>query len=340
MAVRTVVVEEFLDDLEVHPPGLYQRLTDAFRMSSRTLLKKEGALIETPCPACENEEKEAAFEKDGYSYWHCLKCSSLYVSPRPGYEEQEWLLRKSQAAEFRRSNEYQGGLKSYSHSLSAYRGEWVLEMANRKGISTECLIADVETRSEDYLAILQRAHAGPVLSIKPICDLHKMGPEGGKVVRSLGNLKDIGDSEISLVSAFDVLEHQYCPMDLLREVARGLEAGGLLLLTTRSGSGFDIQVLWEHSNIFPATHTNLISVEGMRGLLDRVGFEILEASTPGQLDVQMISRVKADSPEVKLPKFVDYFLRHRDRYAKRKLQQFLQENLLSSHLRIVARKRS
>jgi hypothetical protein len=41
---------------------------------------------------------------------------------------------------------------------------------------------------------------------------------------------------------------------------------------------------------------------------------------------------------VELPRFVRYFLGRRDQHAKQRLQQFLQQNLLSSHLRVVARK--
>ena len=66
--------------------------------------------------------------------------------------------------------------------------------------------------------------------------------------------------------------------------------------------------------------------------------EVLEASTPGQLDAQMIERVSGETEDVELPRFLRYFLAHRDIYAKCRLQQFLQENLLSSYLRVVARR--
>ena len=76
----------------------------------------------------------------------------------------------------------------------------------------------------------------------------------------------------------------------------------------------------------------------MRTLLTATGYDVVEISTPGQLDVQMIERMLEEQPDVEVPRFVRYFLAHRDRRAKRSLQQFLQENRLSSHLRLVARK--
>jgi hypothetical protein len=154
------------------------------------------------------------------------------------------------------------------------------------------------------------------------------------------HLSDLAGADAKLIAMFDILEHQTNPFELLKGVDQALGADGLLVITTRSGSGFDIQVLWENSTILPVEHMNLISIEGIRLLLQNFDFEIMEISTPGQLDVQMIERVFRSQEQNCIPYFLQYFLRYRDSFAKNRLQQFLQENLLSSHLRIVAKKSS
>jgi hypothetical protein len=77
----------------------------------------------------------------------------------------------------------------------------------------------------------------------------------------------------------------------------------------------------------------------MYALLARAGFEVLEASTPGQLDVQMVERISSNKKDVLLPRFLRYFFAQRDVHVKQKLQKFIQENRLSSYLRVVARKK-
>jgi hypothetical protein len=108
-------------------------------------------------------------------------------------------------------------------------------------------------------------------------------------------------------------------------------------VTARSGSGFDVQVLWEHADVTPLEHLNLISVEGLERAIEHSGFEIVELSTPGQLDVQVVDRARKERGTV-LPRFLDYLLAHRDALCHEKLQDFIQEQRLSSHMRLIARK--
>ena len=69
-----------------------------------------------------------------------------------------------------------------------------------------------------------------------------------------------------------------------------LKPGGLCFITCLLSSGFDVLVMGQDSGIFlPPERMNFLSYDGMNTILDKVGgFEILEFSTPGVLDVQNI----------------------------------------------------
>ena len=338
-ALKQVVVDEHLDEMEVHPPGLYQRLVDLCVASAKELLDQREHFIETACPACASPDREFAFEKHGYTFWSCQICATLFVSPRPSGSLLDWYLLQSPAATFRQSDEYREGMDQRVKELAVYRAEWISELCERAGGDGQQPVVDVETRSPEYLAQLQLRRVGPLFAVKPLCSLPHSWTIPGNAVTTINDLAELKGVKARLLAMFDVLEHQASPFDLMLAAHEALGPGGLLVITTRSGSGFDVQVLWEHATIFPLEHINLLSIEGVRRLLTRAGFEVLEASTPGQLDVQMIERVLHERPDAQVPRFLRYFLTHRDRYAKRRLQQFLQENLLSSHLRVVARKR-
>ncbi len=336
--MKRVTVEEHLDEMEVHPPGLYQRLMDVCVASAKELLERQGDFVEMACPACASTDRELAFKKHGYTYWSCRVCATLFVSPRPSGSLLDWYLLHSPAAAFRRSDEYREAMGRRVKELAAHRAEWVSELCERVRPDGQRPVVDMETRSSDYLAELQRRQVGPLIAVKPLCSLPESLTTPANSLATIDDLADLKGVNARLIAAFDVLEHQASPFDLVLAAHEALGPGGLLVITARSGSGFDVQVLWEHSTVFPLEHINLLSVEGVRKLLTRAGFEILEASTPGQLDVQMIERVLQERPDADVPRFLRYFLKHRDTYAKRRLQQFLQENLLSSHLRVVARK--
>jgi hypothetical protein len=114
-----------------------------------------------------------------------------------------------------------------------------------------------------------------------------------------------------------------------------------MLATTRAGGGFDAQVLWERSRqLLPMVHLNLLSVEGAERLLLDAGFDVLELSTPGRLDVQIVRAAALADPTLPLPRFLSYLIRHRGEEAHQAFQEFLQQHRLSSHMRWVARKRA
>ena len=60
-------------------------------------------------------------------------------------------------------------------------------------------------------------------------------------------------------------------------------------MTTLNGRGFDILLLWNKSkSIAPPLHLNFFNPGSIRILLEKIGFQILEISTPGKLDWDIV----------------------------------------------------
>jgi hypothetical protein len=100
-----------------------------------------------------------------------------------------------------------------------------------------------------------------------------------------------------------------------------------------------LQVLWDKSkSIFPPDRINLISTEGFTKLFEKSGFKIIEISTPGQLDIELVKNELKSNKNLKLPRFISYMLENRDENSRYAFQEFLQRFNLSSHIRIAAKK--
>ena len=336
--MKRVVIQDFLNEMEVHPKGLFQTFIDISHDSSCRLLEQKKDFIEASCPACSSPDKERAFEKDGYHYWVCSHCATLFISPRPNNTLMDWYLKSSPISEFRGSKEYQEMMHKRFKEQAYHRAEWLYDLSEQKDMNKKRPLLDIETRSLEYVTELKRHHLEPITLVKPLKFLEASLISLSESPAITHHLSDLAGIDAKLITMFDILEHQENSFELLKGVHEALGPDGLLVITTRSGSGFDIQVLRENSTIFPIEHMNLISIEGIRLLLQNFDFEIMEISTPGQLDVQMIERVFHSEEQDCIPYFLQYFLKYRDGLAKNRLQQFLQENLLSSHLRIVAKK--
>jgi len=195
-------------------------------------------------------------------------------------------------------------------------------------------IVQVGPRNSMVLEQLHRRGLGPLVCVNP---LPPYRPIAGTEVTTHASLAQLPAASARIVAVFDSLEHEHDVAALLTEAERVLVPGGFLIVTARSGSGFDVQVLWENADVTPLEHLNLISVEGLQTALGRSGFEILEFSTPGQLDVQVVQRLRKERGAV-LPRFLEYLLSHRDAHCHEKFQDFIQEQRLSSHMRLIARK--
>jgi ribosomal protein L37AE/L43A len=346
-AVKSVVVDEPLTEVEVHPPEVYRELVELSVRSAAELRER----TDVDCPGCGSADRRLAFAKHGYPYWSCRRCHTLFASPRPTAAQLAWYLRESPAARFRARDDFRGPLRQRNREVAAVHADWLVDLLAGRRELGDGPVVDLEPRSPELLEALAAAGVSPLLAVDPLGpfpgDVDGDGADGtpGRV----GGLGDLAGRGCRAIAAFGALEHAADPGALARAAAAALAPGGLLALTTRSASGFDIQLLWDRCpTIFPADHLNLLTVEGARALLEGAGFEIVEMSTPGQLDVEVVERGLgahgepagdgAGSPDADT-RFFRYFFAHRDRDAKARLQHFLQQQLLSSHLRILARKR-
>ncbi len=344
-ALRYVVVDEPLSEAEVHPPESYRQLVELSVSSAAEIRERR----DVDCPACGSPERQLAFDKAGYTYWSCRRCATLYVSPRPTGAQLDWYLHESPAARFRTREDYRQPLKRRALEVASHHGDWVLELLDQSH-SRSGSVVDLHTRFPELFEYLRQQGLDSLITVDPLCPLPESltaaGPAAPEApgLRRLDSLAQLADGECRILTAFSTLEHLEDPAALARGAYRALAPGGLLALTTRSSSGLDVQVLWSRCpTIFPADHLNLLSVEGVRTLLESAGFELLEISTPGQLDVELVARVLKENPEFEssrsgTTRFLRYLLEQRGADARGGLQQFLQQHLLSSHLRVIARK--
>lgn len=149
--------------------------------------------------------------------------------------------------------------------------------------------------------------------------------------------KEEGSFEAAVL--FESLDRVDEPVKLIQRVAEQLVDGGLLFVTALVSSGFDISVLGiQNRYLYPPDRTNCFSLVGLRQLLEEGGFMLVEVSTPGVLDVEIVQAHIRNDPSIPLSRFEQQIL-SADKKVRSEFQVFLQEQGFSSFARIVARKR-
>jgi hypothetical protein len=327
--MKHVVVRGELRGSDIRPPALLEKFRTISIEESRRLFGDRSALVDVGCPACGQDRSTEAFERNGFVYRECATCGTLFVSPRPTAAALDQYYTSSRAARFRA--EYFDRLTGAARVdlILEARARWIRRLWEETGPEGSYGYIDIGTA---YPGLLEQLGAMDVF-----CFVGSRAPPTGVELRSVVNDAEPPES-VGALGFFEQLEHQFDPVESLQGALEMLDPGGLFFATTRSSSGFDVKVLNGSAEyIFVPEHLNLISVEGAAILLERLGLDAFELSTPGQLDVDLVQSALND--ETPLPDFFRYMFRHRGKETLNEFQQFLQKNRLSSHLRIAAIKK-
>ncbi len=278
--------------------------------------------MDCKCPVCNNASGRYFYTKWDIDYLCCEGCKSIFavcnLDDARAYQTDNDLLN------LRLSDPYQDKITENRTEMWTEFLEWI-EVRSYRFLrkNKELNIIDLGNRLKGYSRIIKESNLCGSYDIRQsiLCE----------------DTNNICDGEADIVFYFDQMQKEMAPHEKLKEIGNMLADGGLLFLGTRVGSGFDILTLKEkNKNIYPYEHIFLPSVKGIEKLLAENGFEVLEITTPGVMDVKYVydSIEELDEREG----FVKYLLTESDESVLQSFQRFLQKGCLSSFVRIIARK--
>ncbi len=338
--MKTIVYSRDFEELEIRPQPTIEEYRRLIAEEIHSRLTQPESLLERPCPGCKGNESVLAFEKYGLNYMQCAACGSVFVSPCPSDALLTEFYRESRAARFWRESLASRTLETRRKKIYGPLAEWISGVIDRHypdagtaidvGYHSQLLVEELSSKWAFERVFVTNPAAdiecrnlrsrGVELRPTPLAQVSQFGP--ADVVLSIDILNCVSDTDTVFQSA-----------------RSSLVPGGLLMMTALSISGFDLQVLWEHSsNIYPPDRLNLFSSEGLVGAVQRHGFQLLEFSTPGMFDVENVRRALTNNPDLNCARFVRYLVMNRDADALHDFQEFLQRNRLSSFVRLALRK--
>ena len=319
---------------DVRPSELIEKYVSLMKADIATYFLPSLASI-TVCPACDSESIAPSFERLGMMYHHCNDCNSLFVGARPTSEALRQFGENSQALKFWSEELARGTSIERSKRIIQPRMNWLAQGVAEYNAGTKSLVTlghqpgygealkDLNLFSERKLVTLDRFDGHAENNFSTVID----------------GLDKIADGDIDVALAFESIDATLSPKDIISELHRVLNKDGLLFITSILGSGFDIQTLkGKHDSILPADRMNLLSVEGWEALLSQAGFEIIEFSTPGIFDVEIVNEALKNGNFNLDDSFLSYMFEKRNQHDLHAFQTFLQQSLLSSYGRILAKK--
>ncbi len=179
-----------------------------------------------------------------------------------------------------------------------------------------------------------------VIALEPTAGLAQTCREKGlETVETPIEACDLPDASMSLVAAFEVLEHLFSPSQFVAHAARLLQPGGLLVLSCPNIQGFDIATLGALSNSIDHEHVNYFHPRSIALLLERLGLNVLEVLTPGKLDADLVRKAAlAGRIDLTDQPFLQRVLIEEWDELGGSFQEFLAASKLSGHMWAVAQR--
>jgi 2-polyprenyl-3-methyl-5-hydroxy-6-metoxy-1,4-benzoquinol methylase/ribosomal protein S27E len=327
---------------DIRPEALFRRYLALTKRDARTYFA-DVPRTRVPCPACGNTDSTVLFRKSSFVFEECPVCGTLYANPRPAPEIFNHYYESAPSIEFWATHFYKETEDSRRKLLIRPKAERVREILKKYIPAVkpgDCLIdigAGYGVFCEELEAITK--NKPEVIAVEPspglqeVCRKKKI-PTIGKFFEQVTR-EDLNKKRIIAATSFELLEHLADPDAFIASCHAVLPEGALLILTTLSWHGFDLQVLRQRSrSIQPPAHINFFNPESVRTLLERHGFSVLDVTTPGKLDVDIVAKQAGD---IRCD-FVSRFIEKSDEETRQKFQVLLQESKMSSHMMIVAQR--
>jgi hypothetical protein len=273
------------------------------------------------CPA-DGMSLEPAGAVEGLAYVRCPQCAGLYL--RDVAEPASWAAAVGQVARARHAHNSFHGRLTAERAANVYQPKlaWIENTLRLEGKPRSTLL-EVAVPPSDFTALLQASPA--IAGVTTIDDVTARRTDGA-------------DRPVDAAVLLESLDRSDDPSALLAGVARRLAPGGLVFATALVSSGFDVVSLGlRNQYLYPPDRANCFSLSGLEALMRRAGFSLLEVSTPGVLDVQILQSHVDDDPALPLSPFERQLLASTPD-ARSAFQAFLQEHHLSSFARMVGKK--
>ena len=318
---------------DIHHPGVTEEFDRLTLEDLANLLKKKEQFVDTGCSACHNITVHEAFSHQGLDYKRCPNCELLYISPAPTEEMHldyvvnstamaYWRdianpsMRNSRRAIYKERMEYAKGV----FKKNDFKPKTSLEIGAGNGEFAEELHSSMDL---EKIVVLEPQKL--VLNI-PTLETIKGG---------FDKLESV-DRTFDVVFAWELIEHLLEPDMFLKLLRKVIDPNGLLILSTPNENSIETRKLGPDSSNILFDHVRLYNPKAITELLNRNGFKIIELSTPGVLDTERLQQHLSRFPEKFHEDHALKFALSSDQDITKNFQKYLQDNHLSSHMRVVA----
>lgn len=337
--MKTIVSVQEIAEFDIKPPAALAQWHSMVESELAQRFANRSSWVEAAWPTCTNAQMKPAFDHSGIQYVESESCGSIFALERPSEDDLWSWYRDSAPSKFWREQVLPASEEARREKITRPRADWIMD-----GIAEYCpsarRLVDLSTYGRALTNMLAEDQAGLTEITAAGVTAGLEGTLHAKVKANPARLRDlpaIGPADV--VVAIDAFDRASDPSLFLETMGRLVAPGGILFLTAAVASGFEIQTLWGKSpSINPPDKLNLPTVDALQKFFPAPGWEIVELSTPGMFDVEMVRRVIEKDKGEPWPRVVRSLVLNTDEIGRTALVELLQTRRLASFARLIARR--
>lgn len=339
----------FHSENDIRPDKDKKLLHDAFNKDFLQFEKNRKNFVEGQCPLGHPRSHsdllpKSLFKRDYESppYRRCDICKSLFLDYHPTSEGYAQFYSNLEVMRIFSQRIFKDSQKNRKDLIYTPRIKRLLDAVHNYG-RKKGVYLEIGAGSGSFAQmVLKSGNFTETVVIEPnSCCAQDCRELGLNVIETTVENVSEFPPNISVCTLFECIEHICNPQRLISNISKKLSPGTLLVITTPNCLGFDILELGSSSSSLNYLHIQLFNPISIQEFLERNSFEIVEMTTPGVLDVDLVRKAYAKvdpSLQNNISNWLLELLLNSDEKTLEAFQSFLSKNLLSSHLWVVARK--
>ena len=302
---------------------------------------RENLFIPRACPAgCAAKSLDNWATHHTFKFSHCLGCGAIYMNPGPSEALIGDFYLNSENYKYWSEHVYPMSAEGRLKNLILPRAQFIFNFVKNYNNSEKLNILEFGAGTGDVarsLSEMTQSENLPVqiYAVEPNSDMKKFSYEGTKVIHLQDSLKDalinLKDQGIlfDLIYSFEVVEHLKDPLIDFKLMSSRLNKEGRIVFSTPNAHSLEVMYLRERSTTIDIEHISLLTPRSVQVIAEKCNLECELVVTPGTLDLELIARAS------KATWAVFIFIRWVFPKQIERIQNFISQNLLSSHSRYV-----
>lgn len=326
---------------EIRPDDLRNGQDKAVIADIKRINSKKKRFIKVDCPACGSIKYHKKFLKRSMTFVECEVCKTFFINPRPTPEILSWFYRNSVNYDYWNKYIFPKSEEVRRKKIVAPRVDKILSFCKKFKLKTNSILEVGAGHGTFCQEMMSRKIFERVVAIEPVKTQAKTcRAKGVETIDSTIEEVEFDKGDLfDVVVNFEVMEHLFSPREFVLNCKKLLKKGGLFIFTVPNGKGFDIVTLGKLSGSVDHEHLNYFNPESIGLLIRKCGFEVMEITTPGKLDAELVrKKVLSGKFKVEGHPFLEQVLIDKWEENGMEFQKFISDHKLSSHMMVVARK--